>query len=114
MPVTASILYNLVQCPERVALDAFGDSSKQDPTNALVRLLWERGTLFEQDTISKLNELFTDLSAASTIDQERLTLEAMARGDPLIYGGRICAEDLVGVPDLLREDLARQKRKGSR
>jgi predicted RecB family nuclease len=28
----------------------------------------------------------------------------MSRGDPLIYGGRISAEDLVGMPDLLRKE----------
>jgi predicted RecB family nuclease len=104
MLVTASVLYNLVQCPERVVLDAFGDSTNRDEINAFVRLLWERGTLFERETIAKLDEPFTDLSAASEGDRERLTLEAMARGDPLIYGGRVSAEDLLGVPDLLRKE----------
>lgn len=28
MPVTASTLYNLVQCPQRVAPDAFGDPDR--------------------------------------------------------------------------------------
>lgn len=42
--------------------------------------------LFERETIAKLQLPFLDLSKA---DRERLTLEAMARGEPLIYGGRI-------------------------
>jgi hypothetical protein len=50
MPVTASVLYDLVHCPQRVALDAFGDLAKRDEINAFVRLLWERGTLFERET----------------------------------------------------------------
>jgi predicted RecB family nuclease len=104
MPVTASLLYDLVQCPQRVALDAFGDTANRDEINAFVRLLWERGTLFERETIAKLNTPFTDLSKASDTDRERLTLEAMARGDSLIYGGCISAEDLLGVPDLLRKE----------
>ena len=62
MPIAASTLYNFVQCPTRVALDAFGDPSKRDPINPFVRLLWERGTLFERETIAKLNQPFTDLS----------------------------------------------------
>jgi predicted RecB family nuclease len=103
MAVTATVLYNLVECPERVALDTFGDVTKRDPTSPFVRLLWERGTLFERETISELNEAFTDLSTANDADRERLTLEAMARGDLLIYGGRISNEDLMGVPDLLRK-----------
>jgi len=104
MPVTASVLYDLVQCPQRVALDAFGDIAKRDQTNPFVRLLWERGTLFERETIAKLKQPFTDLSKASDTDRERLTLEAIARGDALIYGGRIAADDLLGMPDLLRKE----------
>jgi predicted RecB family nuclease len=104
MAVTASVLYDLVQCPQRVALDAFGDNGKRDEINAFVRLLWERGTLFERETIAKLNQPFTDLSKTRDTDRERLTLEAMARGDTLIYGGRITADDLLGVPDLLRKE----------
>src|SRR5205807_2263785 len=37
-------------------------------------------------------------------DRERLTLEAMARGEPLIYRGHISADDLLGKPDLLRKE----------
>lgn len=104
MTVTASILYDLVQCPQRVALDAFGDRTQRDAINPFVRLLWERGTLFERETIAKLQLPFLDLSRADDVDRERLTLEAMARGEPLIYGGRIHADDLLGMPDLLRKE----------
>jgi hypothetical protein len=105
MTVTASILYDLVQCPQRVALDAFGDPANRDEISSFVRLLWERGALFERETISKLNQPFTDLSKAGDNDRERLTLEAMARGDTLIYGGCIHADDLEGVPDILRKEM---------
>ena len=104
MTVTASVLYDLVKCPQRVALDAFGDPANRDEINPFVRLLWERGALFERETITKLNQPFTDLSRASDGDRERLTLDAMTRGDFLIYGGRIHAADLLGVPDLLRKE----------
>jgi predicted RecB family nuclease len=103
MPVTASTLYDLVQCPQRVALDAFGDPAKRDDINAFVRLLWERGTLFERETIARLKQPVTDLSKALDAERERLTLQAMGRGDPLIYGGRVRADDLLGDPDLLRK-----------
>jgi hypothetical protein len=33
MPITASVLYDLVHCPQRVALDAFSDVSQRDPLN---------------------------------------------------------------------------------
>jgi hypothetical protein len=37
MTVTASVLYDLVQCPQRVALDAFGDRAKRDEVSAFGR-----------------------------------------------------------------------------
>src|ERR1700676_1660211 len=101
MPVTASTLYDLVHCPQRVALDAFGDASKRDEINPFVRLLWDRGTLFERETIAKLQLPFVDLSGFQDDEKEQKTLEAMLRGEPLIYGGRIRADDLLGNPDLL-------------
>lgn len=89
MKVTASVLYDLAVCPRRVALDAFGDVARQDETNAFVRLLWERGARFEWQTIAALGDPFVDLSNTAEIDRQRLTLEAMGQGAPMIYGGRI-------------------------
>lgn len=105
VPIAASMLYDFVQFPTRVALDAFGDASKRDRVNPFVRLLWERGTLVERETIAKLDQPFTDLSGFDGEERERLTLEAMRRGDTLIYGGRISADDLIGIPDLLRKEV---------
>ena len=73
-------------------------------SSAFVQLLWGRGTLFEKETIASLRLPFVDLSDAAETDRERLTLDAMARGSPLIYGGRISAGDLLGMPDLLRKE----------
>jgi predicted RecB family nuclease len=69
-----------------------------------VRLLWERGSLFEHETINKLKVPFVDLSETIESDRERRTLEAMRSGEPLIYGGRIRCDDLLGMPDLLRKE----------
>jgi predicted RecB family nuclease len=104
MPITASILYNYVICPQRVALDAFGNPADRDRPNPFVKLLWERGTLFEGETIAKLEEPFLDLSKFEDAEKECLTLEAMQHGEPLIYAGRISADDLFGEPDLLRKE----------
>ena len=103
MPITASILYDLVRCPHRVALDAFGDPALRDALNPFVRLLWERGTLYEREVIGKLNQPFVDLSGLEVEEREQQTLQAIARGEPLIYGGRLSADDLLGMPDLLRK-----------
>ncbi len=100
--VTAAMLYDLVQCPHRVTMDLFGDPAERDEPSPFMQLLWEKGHLFEKEVMSGTGEPFLDLSRYSLDEKERLTTEAMERGEPLIYGGRISADDLLGDPDLLR------------
>jgi len=95
------MLYDLVQCPHRLYLDIHEDPKKRDPESKFVELLWERGTAYEKEVISNLKIPYIDLSSEEHEVREKLTLEAIARGDPLIYGGCIRAGDLLGVPDLL-------------
>lgn len=102
--ITASLLYNLVQCPKRVELDLFGDASLRDDVSPFVAMLWERGTRYEAEVMSGAGLAALDLSQPPPEEKARLTLEAMDRGEPLIYGGRISADDLVGIPDLLRRE----------
>jgi predicted RecB family nuclease len=85
-------------------MDAFGDPATREEPNAFVKLLWERGTLFERETIAALDQPFTDLSTVSLEDREAATRNAMARGDALIYHGRISVDGLLGEPDLLRRE----------
>jgi predicted RecB family nuclease len=84
-------------------MDLFGDQSLKDAVNPFIELLWERGNTFEQEVIGKLKIPFTDLKAFSGKERERLTIEAMNRGDELIYGGRIWVDDLIGEPDIIRK-----------
>jgi predicted RecB family nuclease len=84
-------------------MDMFGDPSKRDEISAFVQLLWDRGHAFEQEVIQGLSIPFTDLSGLSGKAKDAATQEAMARGDELIYQGRICARDLLGEPDLMRK-----------
>jgi len=100
--ITASMLYNYVQCPHRVSLDLFEDYAKRDPVSPFVQLLWDRGHAFEMEVIEGLSIPFTDLSGEAGRQKEIATQEAMQRGDHLVYGGRITVADLVGEPDLLR------------
>jgi len=103
-PITASLLYALVECPHRVWLDAFEDPAKRDPTSPFVELLWERGSKFERETIERLDVPFLDLSGLSPAEKERETLAAMQRDEALIYSGRISSGDLLGQPDLLKRE----------
>ncbi len=105
-PITASMLYDLVACPHRVSMDLFADPATRDAVSPFVQLLWDRGAAHETEVIASLGEPFTDLSASAGTEKERLTLEAMNRGDHLIYGGRISVGELLGEPDLLRKDEA--------
>ena len=102
--ITASVLYDLVQCPKRVELDLFGDAANRDEVSAFIAMLWQRGTQYENDVMKDGGLEALDLSQVESDEKERLTLEAMTRGEPLIYSGRISADDLVGVPDLLRRE----------
>lgn len=102
--ITASMLYDLVQCPHRVTMDLDGDITKRDEINPFVQLLWEKGNLFEKEVIAKLALPFVDLSPYAEEEKEHKTTEAIERGEPLIYGGRIRAGDLLGNPDLLRKE----------
>jgi len=103
-PITASILYDYITCPHRVSMDFFEDPLKRDEPNPFVQLLWEKGTLFEKEVIKNLKMTFLDLSGFKEEEKERLTLEAMKRGEPLIYSGRIHEDGLLGIPDLLRKE----------
>lgn len=102
--ITASQLYNHLSCPHRVSMDAFGDPAQRDEPNPFIELLWERGSLFERDTIAALAAPFTDLSALAGDEKERETRAAIARGDSLIYSGRLTEGELLGQPDLLRRE----------
>ena len=77
--VTATTLYNLVQCPKRVERDYFGEPAERDPISPFIAMLWERGTLYETEVIASWEHEFLDLSEAQDDDKERLTLEAMQR-----------------------------------
>ncbi len=97
--ISASQLYDYSQCPQRVSLDIFGNISERDEPDPFVQLLWESGYDHEDRIVATLN--VCDLSGIEEGLRETETLAAMKRGEPLIYGGRITYDDLVGQPDLL-------------
>ncbi len=100
--ITASMLYNLVQCPHRLNLDLHQDRSKRDAESKFVQLLWENGNAFERDVIERLDVPFVNLSELPDKERERRTREEIDRRTNLIYGGRITSDNLLGEPDLLR------------
>ena len=101
--ISASMLYDLVQCPHRLFLDIFEDSTKRDPVSTFVKLLWEKGINFEKEVVQNLDRFFLDLIPHPGSQRLRLTHEAMDSGQELIYGGRLAIDDLIGDPDFLRK-----------
>jgi len=83
-------------------MDSFTNRSERDEISPFVQMLWDRGNAWEMKVVGDLEQPFLDLSPYSLDEKERLTSEAMDRGEPLIYSGRIQEDDLLGDPDLLR------------
>jgi predicted RecB family nuclease len=81
-------------------MDAFGEATERDETSPFVELLLEQGLVHENAIADGLS-ITAIMKLIDLADRERETLRAMARCEPLIYGGRLTAADLVGEPDLL-------------
>ena len=79
------MLYNFIRCPHRVTMDLFENPALKDPVNPFVQLLWERGNCFEEEVITGLDVPYTDLHRYYGEEKKRRTLDAIARGDELIY-----------------------------
>jgi len=104
MHVTASKLYDFLQCQHRVWRDIYGPKEEMNPEpNAFVQLLWERGVSHEKDVIKELGSIL-DLSHPNKDIQFENTMKAMRDGVPLIYHGYIKWQNLAGEPDLLKKN----------
>ena len=77
-------------------MDLYGDPEKRDEINPFVRLLWEKGNAFEEQTAEKFESCVADFTNHTAGEKEISTLAAIERRESLIYGGRIRADDLLG------------------
>ncbi len=103
MNITASKLYNYIQCPHRVWRDIYGpQDEKQDEENAFLQLIWDRGVLHEKEIIESIG-VYTDISAGTFEERIAETKKAMDEGADLIYQGVIKSDDMMGIPDLLKK-----------
>ena len=71
------MLYDLVQCQHRPAMDLFGDPKKRDRISPFVRLLWEKGTAYEHEVIEELEQPILDLSSYHGDEKEQKTRDAI-------------------------------------
>jgi uncharacterized protein len=102
MHLTASKLYDYIQCNHKPWRDVYGpqDEKIKDP-NGFVELLWRKGVRHEENVISKIGT-FTNLKEGSIEERSAKTLEAIKNNVPLIYQGVIIYNNLLGIPDLLK------------
>ncbi len=101
--ITASILYDYLQCPHRVWKDIYGDQNEKiQETNPFVELLWTKGVLHEEKVLAKIGD-YLDLGEGSLEERFQKTVEAMNNKAPLIYQGVLRHENLLGIPDLLKK-----------
>lgn len=102
MKITASKLYDFLQCNHKVWRDAHGPQAEKNlETNPFVQLLWDKGVFHEKEVIKQIGQ-FSDLSVGSLEELFKKTIEEMKKGTPLIYQGVIQYDNLLGIPDLLR------------
>ena len=75
--ITAAMLYDRVMCPHRPSRDLFANPMKRDKLSPFVKLLWEKGTAYEEEVIANLDIPFLDLTPYSLEEKESKTLDAI-------------------------------------
>jgi uncharacterized protein len=98
--ISATDAYNHTICPTRPWLDVRGDPDRRDPASEFAEMLWAHG-LNHEAAIATVVGPFTDLSKLPKAARPQATLEAMRRGDHLIYQGRLVTDGRIGEPDFL-------------
>lgn len=102
MYITASKLYDFLQCPHRVWRDEYGpQDEKIQETNPFVELLWTKGVAYEQKRMSMIGD-YLDLSEGTLDERFQKTIDAMNQRVPLIYQGVLRKDNLLGIPDLIK------------
>jgi len=100
--ITASKLYDYLQCPHRVWRDIYGpQEEKIKETNPFVQMLWDKGVQYEKKVITDVGE-YLDLSKGDLEERFKKTITAMKAKTSLIYQGVLIVDNLAGIPDLLR------------
>lgn len=100
--ITASKLYDYIQCPHKVWRDIYGpQDEKTEETNPFVELLWNKGIKHEEKIVLGIGE-YLDLKDGSLDERFVKTVEALKNKTSLIYQGVLKHENLLGIPDLLK------------
>lgn len=107
--ITATDLYNYIQCKHRVYLEKFGDPKLKDKISPFVKLLWERGIQHEEKAIESIrrrkDKTFAEIKKDQPANQKTFkeTLQLMKNGVDYIYQGVLIGDNFSGRPDLLEK-----------
>ena len=102
LAITASKLYDYIQCPHKVWRDVYGpQEEKTRETNPFVELLWNKGVKHEEKIIANIGK-YLDVKDGPIDKRFIKTIEALKNKTPLIYQGVLKHENLLGIPDLLK------------
>lgn len=100
--LTASKLYDYIQCPHKVWRDIYGpQEEKIQESNPFVELLWKKGIQHEERVVAKLGECL-DLSGGTIDERAERTMVALKNKTSLIYQGVLKYENMLGIPDLMK------------
>lgn len=102
MFITASTLYDYMQCPHRVWRDRYGPQDERIKENPFVELLWSKGIQHEKNIITKIG-VFVDISEGTLDERFEKTISEMKKGTDLIHQGVLKYNNLLGIPDLLKK-----------
>lgn len=102
MPITGTMIRDLVTCERRFELDLRGHPASRDAVSEFVAMLWAGGAEFEDEIVADLPGTVIDLRGKASPERAALTLRAIEARPDWIVGGRLEAGDRIGVPDLLR------------
>jgi len=100
MYLTATKLYNYLQCSHKVWRDIYGPQNEKIEVNDFLKLIWEMGIVHEAEVISTFNN-YVDLKDVPVELAFKETMKAIEAKAPVIYQGVLEYGNLRGRPDLL-------------
>lgn len=56
MPITASMLYDLIACPHRVTMDLYADPADRDEISPFIKMRWEKRSAHEDAIMGRLGD----------------------------------------------------------
>lgn len=102
LPISGTMLRDLVICERKLALDVHGDAAEKDAISPFVQMLWRDGMSHEHEVLGPMSGSAVDLRGLDAEIRTEATIRAIRSKAPTILGSIIHSEGAVGMPDLLQ------------